>query len=120
MVHNQDLPLYVRNINNSLIILNSLFTFFLIYCDVALTLSNPIFLPPTNSPALIYFGQERGWWITCDYPTVLKEKNRKSVTCTVCWLKSVLHEEKHREQERDQKGLISVPSVTVLQKVEQI
>jgi hypothetical protein len=41
-----------------------------------LTLSNPIFLPPAYSPALIYFGQERGWWVTCNYPTVLKEKNR--------------------------------------------
>jgi hypothetical protein len=40
-----------------------------------LTLSNPIFLPTTYSPALIYFGRERGWWITCNYPTVLKEKN---------------------------------------------
>ena len=40
-----------------------------------LTLSNPIFLPTPFSPALIYFGQERGWWITCNYPTVLKEKN---------------------------------------------
>jgi hypothetical protein len=39
-----------------------------------LTLSNPIFLPPTYSPAHIYFGRERGWWITCNYPTVLKEK----------------------------------------------
>jgi hypothetical protein len=75
-------------------------------CDIlfkgwnSLTLSNPIFLPPTNSPALIYFGQERGWWITCNYPTVLKEKNRnrKSTTCVICWLKSVLHEEKLREQ----------------------
>jgi hypothetical protein len=40
-----------------------------------LTLSNPIFLPPTYFPGLIYFGQERGWWIACNYPTVLKEKN---------------------------------------------
>jgi hypothetical protein len=40
-----------------------------------LTLSNPIFLPTAHSPALIYFGRERGWWITCNYPTVLKEKN---------------------------------------------
>jgi len=37
--------------------------------------SNPIFLPTAYSPALIYFGRERGWWITCNYPTVLKEKN---------------------------------------------
>jgi hypothetical protein len=37
-----------------------------------LTLSNPIFLPPAYSPALIYFGRERDWWITCNYPTVLK------------------------------------------------
>jgi hypothetical protein len=36
----------------------------------ALTLSDPIFLPPAYSPALIYFGRERGWWITCNYPTV--------------------------------------------------
>jgi hypothetical protein len=68
-----------------------------------LTLSNPISLPPVYSPALIYFGRERGWWITCNYPTVLKDKiiniNRKSTTCAVCWLKSVLHEEKRQEQE---------------------
>jgi hypothetical protein len=50
-----------------------------------LTLSNPIFLPPAYSPALIYFGRERGWWITCNYPTVLKETNinRKSTTCVL-------------------------------------
>jgi hypothetical protein len=41
----------------------------------ALTLSNLIFLLATYSPALICFGRERGWWITCNYPTVLKEKN---------------------------------------------
>jgi hypothetical protein len=40
-----------------------------------LTLSNPIFLPTAYSPALICFGRDRGWWITCNYPTVLKEKN---------------------------------------------
>jgi hypothetical protein len=42
-----------------------------------LTLSNPIFLPPAYFPALIYFGRERGWWITCNYPTVLKGKKQK-------------------------------------------
>jgi hypothetical protein len=73
----------------------------------SLTLSNPIFLPPAYSPGLIYFGRERGWWITCNYPTVLKEKNinRKSTTCTICWLKSILHEEKRREQENHNVGL---------------
>jgi hypothetical protein len=40
-----------------------------------LTLSNPIFLPTAYSPALICFGRERGWWITCNYTKVLKEKN---------------------------------------------
>jgi hypothetical protein len=40
-----------------------------------LTLSNPIFLPTAYSPARICFERERGWWITCNYPTVLKEKN---------------------------------------------
>jgi hypothetical protein len=68
-----------------------------------LTLSNPIFLPLAYSPALIYFGRERSWWFTCNYPTVLKEKNinrkRKSTTCAICWLKSLLPEEKRREQE---------------------
>ena len=44
---------------------------------INLTLSSPIFLPIAYSPALIYCGRERGWWITC-------------------WLKSVLHEEKCR------------------------
>jgi hypothetical protein len=40
-----------------------------------LTLCNPIFLPTAYSLALICFGRERGWWITCNNPTVLKEKN---------------------------------------------
>jgi hypothetical protein len=40
-----------------------------------LTLSNPVFLPTAYSLALICFGRERDWWITCNYPTVLKEKN---------------------------------------------
>jgi hypothetical protein len=79
-----------------------------IQVSTPLTLSNPIFLPPAHSPALIYFGRERGWWITCNYPTVLKEKNinknRKSTTCAICWLKSVLHEEKHQEQENHNVG----------------
>ena len=44
---------------------------------VILILSNPVFLPTAYSPAVIYCGRERGWWITC-------------------WLKSVLHEEKCR------------------------
>jgi hypothetical protein len=72
----------------------------------SLTLSNPIFLPPAYSPALIYFGQERGWWITCNYPIVLKEKNRnrKSTTCAIYWLKSILHEEKRQEQENHNVG----------------
>jgi hypothetical protein len=42
---------------------------------IALTLSNPMFLSTAYSPALICFGRERGWWITCNYPTVLEEKN---------------------------------------------
>jgi hypothetical protein len=46
-------------------------------CLMHLTLTTPIFLPPANSPALIYFGRERGLWITCNYPTVLKEKKHK-------------------------------------------
>jgi hypothetical protein len=47
---------------------------------IKLTLSNPIFLPTAYSPALICFGQERGWWITCNYPTDLKEKNIEKQT----------------------------------------
>ena len=52
-----------------------------------LTLSNPIFLPTAYSPALTYFGWERGWWITCNYPTVLKEKNiEKQKEYNLCYL----------------------------------
>jgi hypothetical protein len=54
---------------------------------IHITLSIPVFLPNTYSSALICFGWERGWWITCNYPTVLKEK------------------EKHRETERVQPAL---------------
>jgi hypothetical protein len=43
-----------------------------------LTLSNPIFLPTAYSRALICFGRERGWWITCNYFTVYKEKNMET------------------------------------------
>jgi hypothetical protein len=67
------------------------------------------FFLPAYSPALIYFGREWGWWITCNYPITLKDKNinwnRKSTTCTICWLKSVLHEEKRRKQENYNVGL---------------
>jgi hypothetical protein len=45
-----------------------------------LNLSNPIFLPPAYCLALIYFGWERGWWVTCNYPTVLKEKKTETET----------------------------------------
>jgi hypothetical protein len=71
-----------------------------------LTLSNQIFLPPAYSPALNYFGLERGYWITCNYPTDLKKKNRnrKSTPCAICWLKSILHEEKRREKENHNVG----------------
>jgi hypothetical protein len=41
----------------------------------SLTLSNPIFMPTAYFPALICFRRERIRWITCNYPTVLKEKN---------------------------------------------
>jgi hypothetical protein len=40
---------------------------------LTLTLSNPIILPTAYFPAPICFGREIGWWITCNYPTVLKE-----------------------------------------------
>jgi hypothetical protein len=39
-----------------------------------LTLSNPIFLRTAYSPALIYCGRERGWWITCWPKSVLREE----------------------------------------------
>jgi hypothetical protein len=34
-------------------------------------------MPTAYCPALICFVRERGWWITCNYPTVLKEKNKE-------------------------------------------
>jgi hypothetical protein len=40
-----------------------------------LTFSNPILLPTAYSSVLICIERERDWWITCNYPTVLKEKN---------------------------------------------
>jgi hypothetical protein len=43
--------------------------------NICLSLSNPIILPTAYSPALICFGRERGWWVTCNYLTVLREKN---------------------------------------------
>jgi hypothetical protein len=53
----------------------------------SLTLSNPIFLPTAYSPALVYFGRERGGWITCNYPTVLKQINiEKQKDYNLCYL----------------------------------
>jgi hypothetical protein len=52
--------------------------------SLSLTLSNPIFLPPAYSPALIYFRLERGWWITCNYPTVLETKYRRLSDFHIC------------------------------------
>jgi hypothetical protein len=54
-----------------------------------LTLSNQIFLPPTYSPSLTYFGPKSCWWINCNYRTVLKRYkniNRKITTCVICCL----------------------------------
>jgi hypothetical protein len=42
-----------------------------------LTLSNQIFLPHAYSTALIYFGRKRSLWITCNYPTVLKDNQKQ-------------------------------------------
>jgi hypothetical protein len=64
-----------------------------------LTLSNPIFLPTAYSSALICVGRERDWWITCNYPTVLKEENmeiQKEYNLRYLLAKLVLHEEKRR------------------------
>jgi hypothetical protein len=47
----------------------------IIFKQCILTFPSPIFLPTAYSSALTSFGRERGWWITCNYPTVLKEKN---------------------------------------------
>jgi hypothetical protein len=35
------------------------------------------FLPPAYSPALIYVGRERGWWVTCNYPSFKREKHKQ-------------------------------------------
>jgi hypothetical protein len=52
-----------------------------------LTLSNPIFQPTAYSPALIRFGRDKGCWITCNYPTVLKKKNmEKQKEYNLCYL----------------------------------
>jgi hypothetical protein len=50
-----------------------------------LTLSNPIFLPPAYSPALIYeyFGWERGW-MTCNYPIALTHCGSVTQICVIC------------------------------------
>jgi hypothetical protein len=65
----------------------TLFQHFLRIITTKLTLSNTIFLPTTSSPALICFGRKRRWWTTCNYPTVLKEKNmEKQKECSLRYL----------------------------------
>jgi hypothetical protein len=61
-----------------------------------LTLSNPIFLPPAYSPALIYFGLERGWWNTCPY--YMRKSVRQALTA-------------ERENKRNKKSVGSVPTL---------
>jgi hypothetical protein len=53
-------------------------------------------------------------------------RNRKSTTCAILWLKSVLHEEKRREQENHNGGrsrqnivdgrVVSAPQLNISQK----
>jgi hypothetical protein len=62
----------------SLIILVKFFVNCTLFLFLYLTLSKPIFLPTAYFPALIFLGRERGWWITCNYPIILKEKNRET------------------------------------------
>jgi hypothetical protein len=63
---------------------------------VSLTLSNPIFLPTAYSPALSYLGGKEVGRLLVIILQLKKNRNRKSTTCAICWLKSVLHEEKRR------------------------
>jgi hypothetical protein len=42
--------------------------------------------------------------ITLQFEKRKTNRNRKSTTCAICWLKSVLHEEKRREQENHNVG----------------
>jgi hypothetical protein len=55
---------------------------------------------------------------------VLKQKNininRKRTTCAICWLKSVLHEEKRREQENHNFGRFSPCSTDFSQQIAQV
>jgi hypothetical protein len=66
---------------------------------VYLTLSNPIFLPTAYSQALIFL-QVQPCKYNAQSPVHINThglpRNRKSTTCAIRWLKSVLHEEKCR------------------------
>jgi hypothetical protein len=69
--------------------------------QVSLTLSNPIFLPTAYSPALICFGREKGWWITCNYPTVLKEKiTEKQKEYSLRYLSTNVRKKKKKTSDR--------------------
>jgi hypothetical protein len=93
---------------------------------VELTLSNPIFLPPAYSPALIYFGLERGWWITCLYymrkrvgqaPTAERENKRNEKTCRTS--SDIGAEQENHNVRRgptlDQKGLKTLLSKSIIE-----
>jgi hypothetical protein len=70
----------------------------------SLILSNPIILPTAYSPALIYFGWERGYERNRANTTHYQLFTSKHMACretervqpALRWLKSVLHEEKRR------------------------
>jgi hypothetical protein len=68
---------------------------------VILILSNPIFLPPTYSPALFILGEKEVGGLLVIILQFKREKHKQKQynLCYICWLKSVLHEEKRREQE---------------------
>jgi hypothetical protein len=64
---------------------NIVFYLILIYI-LLLTLSNLIFLPTAYTPALICFGRERGWWITCNYPKEINIEKQKDYNLRYLWL----------------------------------
>jgi hypothetical protein len=66
-----------------------------------LTLSNPIFPPHTPQHLFILVGKEVGGLLVIILQFLKKNmnRNRKRTTCAICLLKSVLHEEKRREEE---------------------
>jgi hypothetical protein len=81
---------------------------------IYLTLFNPIFLPPAYSTTLIYFGRERDWWFTCNYPTDLTLNLLMSHICGVSKTFCEWYQKTNKTEDTNKVSLVAFKIIAIL------